>query len=330
MTKDTTVVALTEGKFVSGYYNANRWPIQLVISRLNITLHLNPGEFILDKQGRKINDPFFEAYAKNKQLAREMSDTATPVINVPVITAAVSASTYDGHSVHAVTEFKTDSKGVRQPVMPKAVPQTDQSINKPAFHGMSMDEARRAGLVKKVREVPEDYGTPDNNSSTPPPAPPMRIAMDTDQPARPQNLPPQMQVAVATKRPERQQIQKALVEGALAAAELDSETGFLNSVIRNNPTGAGIMAGKPMAQEESVSDEAPLPAPQIEEALPEPPEEDEVAIPEPKVKPVKVVAKGQFVCMECGVPLKTRPELAAHARKLHAEKVTAIMAAYPA
>jgi hypothetical protein len=330
MTKDTTVVALTEGKFVSGYYNANRWPIQLVISRLNITLHLNPGEFILDKQGRKINDPFFEAYAKNKQLAREMADAPVPAVNVPVITSAVSASAYDGHSVHAVTEFKTDTKGVRQPVMPKAAAVADQSVNKPAYQGMSMDEARRAGLVRKVREVPEDYGTPDNNSSTPPPAPPMRIAMDTDQPARPQSLPPQMQAAIATKRPERQQIQKALAEGALAAADLDSETGFLNSVIRNNPTGAGIMAGKPAAQEEPAVDEAPLPAPQLEEALPEPTEEDEVVIPEPKVKPVKVVAKGQFVCMECAAPFKTRPELAAHARKLHENKVTAIMAAYPA
>src|SRR5437879_6083420 len=66
-----------------GFYNGNHWPIQLVISKLNLTLTLQSGEYILDSKGRKINDPFFETFADHKQLMREVSDQHVPIISVP-------------------------------------------------------------------------------------------------------------------------------------------------------------------------------------------------------------------------------------------------------
>ena len=68
---------------VSGYFNAAHWPIQLVLPRHNITLTLKPGDFILDRKGRKINDPYFEAFAGSAQLAREISETPVLINHMP-------------------------------------------------------------------------------------------------------------------------------------------------------------------------------------------------------------------------------------------------------
>jgi hypothetical protein len=72
---------------VSGYFNSARWPIQIVLSRLNITLILKPGDFILDASGRKINDPYFEVYADHGQLSRELGEVPVPVNGLPAVAA---------------------------------------------------------------------------------------------------------------------------------------------------------------------------------------------------------------------------------------------------
>ena len=69
---------------IIGFYNGKEWPIQLVLYKLNVNLHLRPGEFIIGRDGRKINDPFFEAFVG---LSRELSDVPVPIISIP---AAVS------------------------------------------------------------------------------------------------------------------------------------------------------------------------------------------------------------------------------------------------
>ena len=70
---------------VSGYFNAAHWPVQLVLPSHNITLTLKPGDFILDRQGRKINDTYFEAFADSAQLAREISETPVPINHMPEV-----------------------------------------------------------------------------------------------------------------------------------------------------------------------------------------------------------------------------------------------------
>ncbi len=72
---------------VSGYFNSEKWPIQIVLSKLNITLILKPGDFILDASGQKINDPYFEVYANHGQLSRELSDVRVPVNRLPAVAA---------------------------------------------------------------------------------------------------------------------------------------------------------------------------------------------------------------------------------------------------
>lgn len=334
MTKDAP-----EGQtFTTGYYNSKSWPIQLVVSRYNVTLYLPPGEFIRDKQKRKINDPFFEVYVKGGTLARETSDKPVPVLTVPVV-VAVQGPVNDGQSVRSVTEFTTDAKGQKQPVIPMPKPSSEQSINKPAFVGMSMDEAKKMGLIKKVREVPEDYGVTDNSSATPPRTPPpLKIAVDTDQPARPSapvvqtSAPPPPAAIPVARTPARKQIQEQLKKGAVEAEALDSETGFLNVALQNIPANVGLAQPEVVSAPEPV--EETLPSPNLEETLPAPPEleteEEPIAVPAPTVKPARVPPRpNKYACMDCGQTFKLRPELVGHAKREHPDNITAILAAYP-
>jgi len=258
---------------------------------------------------------------------------------VPVVTV-MQGPVNDGQSVRSVTEFTTDAKGQKQPVIPLPKPSSEQSINKPAFIGMSMDEAKKAGLVRKVREVPEDYGTPDNSSASPPRTPPpLRIAMDTDQPARPtapvlppQPPPPPVAVPVA-RTAARKQMQEQLQKGAAETAALDTETGFMNVAMQNIPAGVGL--AQPEVTTPGPEAQETLPGPVgVDEVLEAPPEletEEQATIPAPTVKPVKVpVRPNKYACMECGQTFKMRPELVGHAKKMHPEQVAAVLAPYPA
>ena len=66
----------------SGYYNGEKWPIQLVLPKLNVTLYMKPGKFILGRDKQKINDPLFEVFTGHG-LSRELSDVPVPINSVP-------------------------------------------------------------------------------------------------------------------------------------------------------------------------------------------------------------------------------------------------------
>jgi len=69
---------------VMGYYNGAKWPIQIVFPKLNVSVTLQPGEFICDSAGRKINDPVLEAFVRGDGiLKRELSATPVPICPVP-------------------------------------------------------------------------------------------------------------------------------------------------------------------------------------------------------------------------------------------------------
>jgi hypothetical protein len=306
-----------------------------VISRYNVTLILPPGKFLEDKQGRRINDPYFDIYVKSGQLAREIAEIPVPLITVPVVTAP-AVPVGDGQSVRAVTEFTMDDKGVRTPVIPLPKPVQEEPVNKRGFIGMTMDEAKRLGLVRKVREVPEDYGIKDTDSPHPPATPPpMRLAVDTDQLAKPSEQLPQPLVEAVPKKDaaNRRRMQQALAKGAETTETLDSETGFLNVAQRNIPPNVGLAQPEATATSEPEGVEV-LPAANLaEDALPAPPaeEEEEMPIPKPTVKPARVPPRPKpYVCIDCeGVSFAFRPELVGHAKKFHSEKVAAILAPYP-
>jgi hypothetical protein len=330
---------------VCGYFNGNKWPIQLVISKLSITLHLQPGEFILDKQGRKINDPFFEAYAKNKQLQRETTDKPVPVIAIPIVATTVTQRG-DGHSVHSITKFKEDAKGIRQPVLAAPAEVPEQAINKPSVLPMSMDEARRRGFIKKVREVPEDFGVKDTDGAPPSMAevPTIKYATDPTMLKRPVELPKELLQMPANIASSRAPLLAELTHAENTNVQLDSPTGFMNTVVRTAPPNAPVVAGKPaqpvvesaappvvpVAPAAVVSGgnvmpdvDAVLPEPEIEESAPPVPTEDEAPAPQ------EAPAQRPFVCSVCNVDRNLRSQLKKHAESKHPQQVDAIMAPYP-
>ena len=76
MAKQTTTPVL-------GYYNRAKWPIQIVFPKLNVNLTLEPGQFICNAAGQKINDPIFESFAKPEgMLNRELSDVPVPICHI--------------------------------------------------------------------------------------------------------------------------------------------------------------------------------------------------------------------------------------------------------
>ena len=95
---------------VLGYYNGAKWPIQIVFPKLNVSLTLEPGAYIRNASGQKINDPYFEAFAKQGQLSRELSDVPVPIFRIhPEAPRNVVNTNKNGSSV-----FKEYAKGFKQ------------------------------------------------------------------------------------------------------------------------------------------------------------------------------------------------------------------------
>lgn len=311
----------TDTTNVVGYYNGNKWPIQLVISHFNITLHLQPGEFILDKQGRKINDPFFEKYAASKQLSRETSTTPVALVRVPLASNPAGRVVPDGQSVRAVTQFTSDVRGQKVPIIPQPKSVPEHAPNQSSVIPMTMEEARKAGLVQKTREVPEDYGAPETDSGAPPrKMPTIKYATDL-KPTKAAPLPPQ----VTESMPQGRQVLVAQLAKAVAApVEPESASAFLNTVTPTAPPNAPVTSGVPA--------DAPLPPPEIEEGLevPEPPAEDDGPSPDDEPVTKKVAASSdKYVCVACGKGFPFRSQLERHARQVHRSDLEAVMAPYP-
>jgi len=332
---------------VVGYYNGNRWPIQLVVSKLNITLTLEPGKYILDRAGRKINDPYFEVFADRKQLHRELSDKPVPVITIPVV-APVVQPTGQANPVRAVTEWKRDERGVRMPVLtqpqpaqaqPQALPDAVIASASESVRPMSMDEARKLGLVRKVREVPEDYGVNDTTGLPPGGIPKMRYSIDPGV-NKPQPPLPKEMLSLPKDDPNRATrapLVSSLAQGArVPAPEEQSTNPFSNTAVLNGPANSPIVAGTPEPIVESA-DSGPEPEiadPEgIEpEVLPMP--EVDMPIPARRVQPAQpplrqMTPKNKFMCAACQQPFQFRSQLVKHAQAKHPDRLNAILANYP-
>ena len=354
-----------------GYYNGNRWPIQLVISKFNVTLTLRPGEYLLDRQGRKVNDPYFDVFVANKQLHCEISTTPVPVILIPEASVQHRAP-QNTSPVHAVTEWKRDNRGVRQPVMPKAVTETVQppvqastvESTSDSVRPYTMEEARRAGLVRKVREVPEDYGVTDTTGLPPSSIPPIKHSIDPTMLKPQAPLPKELLGGLPKDDPNRQMRVQLVQQLKTSPAPVNESSPFGNAgaTALTSPT-SPLQAGAPQPvvpqpvavlpmpelPEPPVDDfaEDQLPAEEIvegQEELPEPaPAKTAVTQTRPAPQapsqtaaraakpPLQAMAsKSRFVCMACGQPHKFRSQLQAHAESKHPERAKAIMAPYPA
>lgn len=345
-----------------GYYNGNKWPIHLVISELGITLHLKAGEFILDKQSRKVNDPFFDKYAKPLQLSKEVSRNGqVPLIAIPPLTPTALAQR-PPNAVSAATGFTAD----RKPIMPapRPVPQQNR-VNTPTHMGMSVEEARRRGLIGgAVREVPEDYGVTDTSGRPVDVnhAPPIKYAMESTPKIRQAEQLPEGLLQVDEKvdpsqQGTRQSLVNSMQQAAAATSIVESATGFMNQATLHDA--AQPVAAVPAVQPQIVQDaEEPLPQPDIfapGQMQPAPtaasavaasvaagaqkmrPPKSGVIVPKAAATPAPApVAKEPapknskpFVCNLDGKEFRYRSQLATYAGRKYPGQEAAILAPYP-
>jgi len=145
-----------------GYFNPQKFPIYIEISEINVKTELAPNAYIRDRAGRYINDPIFEAYVHPKGLGRATGDAPVPIYYVPRFikserpVAAVTQATGfvrqpDGHTVPTYA--------------PVTRPPRETPVNKRPYTGMTMEAARKMGLVGKPRLVPEDYGAEESTGA---------------------------------------------------------------------------------------------------------------------------------------------------------------------
>lgn len=312
---------------VVGYYNGYDYPVQLVVSAINVTLYLKKGEYILDRNNKKVNDPIFETFANNKQLSRELSSTPVPINAVPIPDVRRAAT----QSVQIARGFKLDSNGLRKPDMaPVQAPAPTSTEDKPSMHAMSMEEARARGLAKRVREVPEDYGETDTSGQPSRTPPPIKYAMDPSmlQPKPP--LPKELvEMKAVSDAPARSALISQLTRSSVRSAEPESAAAFLKEAVQTIPSESPIVSGIPAATE----NEAETPPVSVDD-VPEPELDDEnepakpaAKIAEAELKPL--TSGDKFTCPECKAPFKYRSQLAKHARSRHTMQYRAIMDKFP-
>ena len=340
-----------------GYYNGAKWNVQLCISKLNITLHLRPGEYLLDRSGRKINDPYFEHYP---QLSKEVSDKPVPLVLVPDMSkpaaAASSAPSVSVNPVTATSKFVLDSQGIRRPAMPSVSPQSvlsQQSTPEGAdpVRPMSMEEARRLGLVRRVREVPEDYGVNDTTGLPPRVPPSIKYAIDPSMLKKPAPLPQELSKVSGkevTNASGRVQLIHQLSQNAATPAVQESASAFLNETIVDAPPNSPVITGSPMPHSvlrppaQPIEESSEMSGEEVERAETGQAQADALELPPPDLaelqkepapvleEEIKPAAKrDRFICPACGQPFKFRSQLDKHAQGRHKAAYEAIMRALP-
>lgn len=152
-----------KGTNVKGYFNANRWPVNLSVSSVGLVFQLAPNQFILDQQGNKVNDPALEVCVGPMKLSREMSNDLLPINRLAQPRANPVTSTVSGSPAKIVVPQSIKAKAPA-PAMAATSPAT--VTPNASVRAMTMEEARRIGAVKPTTIPNED--APDDNAGAPP------------------------------------------------------------------------------------------------------------------------------------------------------------------
>lgn len=352
-----------------GYYNGNKWPLDIMISELGgVILRLPPGAYVVDNspQRRKINDPFFDKYTRPYQLTKEISKNGpVPLLAVPRVTSPTQPNAHQ-HSVRGVTSFTHDASGQRVPNLPPVIQQPNLAVNTPTHKGMSMEEARRLGLVGKPRVVPEDYGVTDTDGRPVDvsKAPPIKYAMESTPRIRQnESLPAELTQMDERIDPREAASRQKLLGGLNQASSknVESATGFMHEVEANqppnfaSPLGTQPAPAAPASEAAQVAEQADeaLPAPNIfasdlvvtESAHPTP----ATGVPDPlaeakakavapapakaakqaAAKPATPKTAKPFVCNVDGESFRYRSQLETYAKRHHPDQVAQILEPYP-
>jgi len=324
--KDEIVTAMTN---ISGYFNANPWPLILWISELNLQIQVlasPPNQFVQDSRGNRVNDPILDKYCGPKMLQREVSPTPVPVRS---FTRNPNAASSDERKspVTSAAGFATDPNG-RTIAVPQEIhfpaPAVPMAATNPV-KGLTIDQAKRLGLIRPTKQVPEDFGATETTGvpGQGQTIPEIEYAHDVGPRAAKQlklneelTRPP----AQVAKQPARQALLKTLSEGV----GYDPDAPNLPEIVTRR-TNIGLPAAGPVVDPRQV----PTPVTtQVEQELPEPDFGEETtplpAPPAPKMKNLP------FACMADDRRFTSREELLIYVTETYPDQVTELMEHYPA
>lgn len=208
---------------VKGYFNPNPYRVNVSISELNMSVQLEPMQFVLERgTNRKINDPILDRYVGPKMLSPEISDKPVRVVKIPVVAAPVPAA-----AGYVVGQGHRDKTGkwvpptvASQPPQATATPDGRPIVSSnPSIRGMSMEEARKQGFIGKQRLVPEDYGAAESDGAPTrgDAIPKIKYSMESTAPrAKAGNLPKELLEGV---RPELAPVIQNMASAAQASPE---------------------------------------------------------------------------------------------------------------
>ena len=308
------------GTNVLGYFNGNAWPVQLSISALGRIFNIQPGEFIQDGRGGKFNDPVFEPYVGPNLLSREWvpGNAVTPVRKVPALQQiqSTNASGFTG------TPNTNTLPNANAPVVAPAN-MVAPSINSSPVKGFSIEEARKAGLIRDSHE-PNQTALRDDGS-LPPGEVLETIEYAHDVPTR-RPQPPRAPAPVVIPPPPApapamaydDQEAKVLHEMQSAAKVIDPEN---PNVLSNIARTVARQVAQPVAAPVSLPPTLPepnLPEPNLNEAAP--------AGPTPATA---TDAEKAFVCAADGKGFDYRSQLVRHIERKYPERKDELLARYP-
>lgn len=147
---------------VAGYFNANNWPVQIQINKINRNFLLQPGQYLIEGSS-KVNDPVFEEYVGAMQLSREWApnNAMLPIIRIVPITHTPLPSGFSGSTVRRDPVQFTDGHKPLPITAPAPKPMAPADKTNPVS-GFSIEEARRRGLARPTLEpnarAPKDDG----------------------------------------------------------------------------------------------------------------------------------------------------------------------------
>ena len=311
---------------ISGYFNSNPWPLILWVSELNLQIQVAaapPNRFVQDDRGNRINDPILDKYCGQKMLQREVSQEPVPIL---LFTRNPAAAKSDERKspVSSVKAFARDSQG-RTVAVPNDVPETIPAVplvSTNPVRGLTIEQARKAGLARPTKLVPEDFGAPETAG-----APTRGQIIPTIEYA--QDLGPRAvkalklneeltrPLASVASQPARQAVLRALHEGV----GYDPDSPDLPEIVTRRKN---IGLPSPVQDERRVAPykapvEAPLPEPMLEETIP------------PPAVPVPVSLKFQpFVCLADGKGFPNREQLLIYITETFPDSVAELMEPYPA
>jgi hypothetical protein len=158
---------------IIGFFSPNPWPCHVANNLLGISQTLkNKGDYVVDGEGNKINDPRLMQYVGASMLSVHMGTEEIPVRTMVIPT--VESSTRHGFG-GSRTVPEIVQKGTPKPAIKTVKEKPPTAVISPATQklpdnpvegvvksqwgfGMSMEQARKLGLTGNARPIPEDHG----------------------------------------------------------------------------------------------------------------------------------------------------------------------------